>query len=392
MAVNDLTFEQISTILNSIVNQATGAANLTATDTSSFITVAQTALKTGYDPLATAISQVLSRTIFSVRPYNAKFKGLMMDAQKWGNHVRKLQVIDKPFEDDDRLKLVDGYSIDQYVVNKPEVLQTNFYGATTFQKSMTIFKDQLDSAFSGPDGFQSFLGMYMQNASDMIEQAKENLARSTVVNLGAGAGLSGREVYLISEYNTATGESLTATTVYDPANFPNFARWLFGYIKTLARQMSERSISYHTNLTGTNIMRHTPADKLKIYTFAPIFDSIETRVLTDAFNDEYLKLADREAVTFWQSIKTPEKIDLDDAAFLKADGTVDKDEYTQNHVLGIIFDEEAAGMTTVNEWAQATPFNARGGYYNQYFHFTERWYNDFTENSVILLMDTAPSP
>ena len=45
MAANDLTFNQISAVLNSVVRQATGQAAQVATDTSSFVTQAQTALK-----------------------------------------------------------------------------------------------------------------------------------------------------------------------------------------------------------------------------------------------------------------------------------------------------------------------------------------------------------
>ena len=75
MAANDLTFEQIVTVLNSIASQATGQAQLTATNTSDFITVAQTTLKAGADPIMNAISQTLSKTIFSIRPYFEKFQG-----------------------------------------------------------------------------------------------------------------------------------------------------------------------------------------------------------------------------------------------------------------------------------------------------------------------------
>lgn len=64
MAVNDLTFNQLSMVLNSIVQQATGQQVLQVTNTAEFVSVAQTALKTGYDPVLQAISQVLSRTIF----------------------------------------------------------------------------------------------------------------------------------------------------------------------------------------------------------------------------------------------------------------------------------------------------------------------------------------
>ena len=96
---NTLTFDQISTVLNDIVKQATGMETMKATDTSSFVAQAQTALLAGNDRIMDSISQVLDRTIFSVRPYSAKFRGLRRTTQQWGNHVRKLGMVDDDYPD-----------------------------------------------------------------------------------------------------------------------------------------------------------------------------------------------------------------------------------------------------------------------------------------------------
>ena len=82
MAVNTLSFSQLATILNAVNRQATGIDNITPTNVGEFVSVAQTTLLTGYDNVITAVSQVLSRTIFSTRPYNRKFKGLDRDSQQ----------------------------------------------------------------------------------------------------------------------------------------------------------------------------------------------------------------------------------------------------------------------------------------------------------------------
>lgn len=103
---NTLSFDQISTVLNDIVKQATGVETMKATDTSSFVAQAQTALLVGNDRIMNSISQVLDRTIFSVRPYNAKFKGLRRTTQQWGNHVRKLGMLDDDWENDQRQPLM----------------------------------------------------------------------------------------------------------------------------------------------------------------------------------------------------------------------------------------------------------------------------------------------
>ena len=401
--VNDMAFNQLSTVLGSIVGQATGVTQLTAVDESQFISVAQKGLNAGYDPLSTAISQVLSRTIFSVRPYTAKFKGLMADEVKYGNHVRKLTTIDKPFEDDDRFQLVDGQSIDMYEVNKPEILQTNIYGANTYQKSLTIYKDQLDCAFSSSAEFGRFISMIMQNASDMIEQAREETARATVANLIAGTVYqeansysTGCSINLLKVYEDETGVSLTSSTVRDPQYFAPFARWLFGFLKTLSDRLTERSALYHQNYLPTggsavNIMRHTPISRQKCYLFSPLLNDISANVLSTVFYDKYLKLMDHEDVNYWQSI------DSSDAMEITCKPAVTDNDLTPvdmtniaatdvNNVLGVIFDEEAAGFTEVNQWSASTPLNARGGYTNIFWHFTHRFWNDFTENHVVLLL------
>lgn len=396
---NDLSFDQLSTVLTAITNQATGVNNITPIDTASFVTVAQMALKTGYDPLTTAISQVLSRTIFSVRPYTRKFTGLNVSNQRYGNHVRKLLTIDKPFEDDDRLKLVDGESIDQYKVNKPKVLQTNFYGANQYQKSVTIYKDQLDCAFSSPDEFASFISMVMQNASDMIEQAHEETARATINNLISGiyaaettngtantmAKSNGgkRAINLLTLYNNTNGGVLNVDDIFKAANFESFVKFAFSTINTLADLMTDRNTLFSSQLTNYTVIRHTPKDRMKFYLYTDLVNKIDSEVYSTVFNPDFLKLVDFERVNFWQSALNPSQIQ-NKPVMLNKDGTLKTVGDTSiKNVLGVLFDEEAAGYTTVNEWSQPSPFNARGGYYNQFWHFTDRYWNDFTENAIV---------
>ena len=396
---SDLTFNQLSTVLTAITNQATGVNTIAPVDTSSFVTVAQTALETGYDPLTTAISQVLSKTIFSVRPYTRKFKGLNVSNQRYGNHVRKLLTIDKPFEDDDRLKLVDGQSIDQYKVNKPKVLQTNFYGANQYQKSVTIYKDQLDCAFSSPDEFASFISMIMQNASDMIEQAHEETARATINNLISGifametadtedstmakANGQRRAVNLLTLYNQETGKTLKVADVYKAENFEGFVKFAFSTINTTADLMTDRNTLFSSQLTGYPILRHTPKDRMKLYLYTDLMNKINSEVYSTVFNPNFLKTVDFESVNYWQSSLSPSSVKTT-PKYLKKTGSLDSSlTISIDNVIGVLFDEEAAGYTTVNQWSQPTPFNARGGYYNQFWHFTDRYWNDFTENAIV---------
>ena len=393
MAINDLSFNQVATLLNAITSQATGQTELTPTNTNEFVSLATTALKTGYDPLATAISQVLSWTIFSERPYTAKFKGLKVSNQQYGNIVRKLNIVDKPAKEDARFNLVDGAVVapSMFSVNKPEILQTNFYGANVFSRDYTLYKDQLDCAFRSPDEFQRFISMVVRNTQDKIEQDRENLARATLANFIGGIAAENnddRVVHLLTEYNAATGKALTNVTVYEPENFPAFMAWVYARIGEISELMTERSQKFQTIVNNKNINRHTPAAFQRLYLSTAKMLQYDSMVLANAFHDNYLKYADFERVNFWQSIDDRQTINVK-ASYLGADGLIKTQESATKveNIFGIIFDDEALGFTEVNEWSQPSPFEASGGYTTFWYHFTLRFWNDYTEKAVLLLLD-----
>lgn len=388
--MNTLTIEQTSAVLNDVLAQVTGSKTIGTVTPENFVSVATTVLKQDYDITLKAISQVLSRTIFSVRPYTRKFKGLEADSIRYGNHVRKLNLSDLPFEDDQRYTLEDDVSVDMYKVRKPKVLQVNMYGQETFQTHYTVFRDQLDVAFSSMEEFGRFLAMVAQNLSDTIEQAHESLARATVANFinGKVKGDAPNVIKLVTVYNNMTGAALTPDTVKQPQNFVPFVKWMYGYISSISSLLTERTVKYHINVTEHEIARHTPASMQSLYLYSPELNNIRTSVLSDVFNPDFLKLAYTEQVNFWQSIDTPMAIN-NKPEYLLPDGTtkVEEKAVTTSNVFGLMCDVEAMGYTVVNQWTATTPFNAAGGYSNIYFHYTDRYWNDFTENAVVFLLE-----
>lgn len=392
MAINNMTLEQASALFTAVYNQATGSAASAPVSTADFVTMGQTALKTGYDTLTTAISQVMSNAIFSIRPYTRKLQVMEVTEQQYGNHTRKINLIDRPIENDERFLLVDGQSIDQYKVRKPQAVQTNFYGSNIWQKAITIYKDQLDIAFTSAAEFGRFIAMVVQNAQDMIEAVHENVARFALANLIGGTISAGRYVDLLAEYNQATGQSLTKAQALSPTYFADFARFIFAHIKAVSRAFTERGVMWHTNPTaatpvGGNIMRHTPYADQRLVTFAPFFDRVDANVLSTTFNDEYLRLLEHEEVSFWNNPQSPETIDVT-ASYMDTDGTIKTTAVSTDAVIGVLFDREAAGYTVGSTWSAPSNFNAAGGYTNIFYHFTDRYWNDSTENAVVFGIGT----
>jgi hypothetical protein len=237
--------------------------------------------------------------------------------------------------------------------------------------------------------------MMMGNATDQLTQAREDLARGCIVNLIGGTITLGNVWHALTDYNTETGGSFTAVTIMEPGNFADFFRWFVGKLQSISDRMEERTILNHVNpyVGGAQklIRRHTPKSLQHLYMYADFMNNAEAVAVSTTFHDDYLKKMDYEKVTFWQNAYTPNVIDASVNYLTKgsssADSEIDTATVLNGKVLGILFDDEAAGINPVEQWAQPTPFNARGGYYNQFWHETTRWYNDNTENALVICLD-----
>ena len=399
---NTMSFEQVATVLNSIQQQATGQASLTATNTSDFVSVANTVLQTGMDPVMNAINQVLTRTIFSVRPYNRKFGIIEVSESAYGNHIRKLQVADRPVEDDAEYAWPvgydsgsvppdgDGVSVDMYELRKPQILQTNFYGKSVYMDHISVFRDQLTSAFRGPDELGSFLAMVTQNMSDKLEQNRENLGRACVANFIGGLideADSLRVCHLLTEYAAASGITLTAQTCMQPANFRPFIQWAFARIMNTSEYMTERSQVFQTVVNSLPIMRHTPKDRQKLFMFSPMATQVATMAMANTYHDELVRLGGYEAVNFWQSIDTPDTISVTPGRIGSNGAVVTGSPVVQANVFALLVDEEALGYAVTEQHSDVSPYNPKGCFSNWFYHQAIRLWNDHSEKGVVFLLD-----
>lgn len=402
MSVNTMTFAQISTVLNSIVHQATGQNTITPTNTAEFVSVANTALNSNRDAVMNAISNVISRTIFSIRPYSAKFAGLEKDIPRWGGYMRKLSIADTDWADDEAYKYpvtydstqnpADGLGgmVDQWKIKKPNVIQTNFYGQSVYADHVTITEDQLETAFRSPEELGSFLSLIMTNLSNRLEMSRDAIARGLIANM-IGSLLAeddaNRVVHLLTEYNAQTGLSLTATSVYAPANFPAFMKWVYSRIAQISDLMTENSLMYQTVITGKPVLRHTPVPEQKIYLYSPARHQIDARVLADTYHDSYLKYADVESVNYWQSIKAPDQISVTPTYTSTAGAVVTGTATTGSGIFGIMFDTDAMGYALLDRRMLSTPVNVSGLYRNIWLHCKQKVFMDNTEKAVVLVLD-----
>lgn len=404
--MNDMNFSQAATVLTEVVKQATGQEVISPINTpGDFVSVAQTALKTGYDPIINAISQVWTKTIFSYRPLDMINRSLEMSISRWGNAVRKLSPVAGTMRNDAGFEYPvaydgvghaenpagNGEAVDPYTIQKQDVLQTNFYGSAVYQQLYTVFKDQFEAAFNSPEEFAAFNSMNLSERANDIVRYKNAVSRGLQANyIGAilDENQNDRVVHLITEYNAESGLTLDGKTVYQPANFAPFMRWVWARIKTLIRYMGQDSQMYQTVINGKPVLRHTSPENMRVALFAKAYDQIESMVMSDTYHDNYLKGVTFEAVPFWQSLETPDSVNIK-PVYTDTTGAVKQaaSEVNKAGILGILHDRDAIGYCFTSEESNTTPLNAKGRYWNTFVNAKVKTVSDMTEKGIVLLLD-----
>lgn len=393
---NVLTPVDVYALMNAVVSQATGRTDLSVVDTTTFASVGEIVLRTGTENTLNAISTVIGKTIFSVRPYKGKLESLRVAQQRWGGQVRKIiNLYDEAEKSDDwntdvaQNALADGGSVDMYKIRKPKALQLNFYGTKVLQKHITRFRDQLSLAFHNEDEFIRFIDSVMVEFSNEIELLNEAESRATLLNFMAGISSMGlTEVDLVAEYNNEYGTQYTRSQLLS-TYIESFMKFVAAEIKIYSSRLTDMSTLYHANLSGYNkIMRHTPRERQKMVMYEPIFIKTQAEVYSGLFNPEYLDIGSFEGVNYWQSQSTPTAINVKPNILNVADGSSKNAEVAVelDYVLGILFDEEACGVMPQFDYSSTTPFNSAGGYYNMFMHWRFNSYCDYTENAVLFVM------
>ena len=397
MSVNTMTFEQAGAFLTALYQEATGQKpTIQISNTADYVSVGTTLLQGGLDPVVNGLVQLLDKTIFAMRVYNKKFEDVIMDERLYGAVTQKVNFIDNDLDaSDERLPLTDGTSLDPWKIKKPKVVTEMFYGNTVYQDSITVWRDQLNAALRNADEGARFFAAVMTNIDNRHKQIEEAEARACLINFITAKSIADTPNYInvLQEYYNETGVTLTPANMFAPANYTEFTRWLAGYMQTLVDKMAERSLKYHMNITGKELMRFTDGANLRKYISANVLNNITAVAQSVTYNADKISniAAGANKVTFWQNIEDPYKVSATPSYLDVTTGNVAtaQSAATVENLIGVLFDRDALGIVKRSTWSGASPFNPRTGTYNIYWHWTQQMFNSFTENFVVLYAGTV---
>lgn len=401
---NTLTPADVYAIVNAAAAEMYGSqSTLQAQDTSSFVSIGEHMLRTGYTNTLNALSTVIARTIVAVRPYRGKFEIIARVPEEWGGITRKISFYAGKFEaetmwntDINATNLVDGNSIDHYKITKTYPLEMNFCGMKVIKKRDTTFADQLDQAFHSESEFSDFYSAKMIAIANDIALGYEAENRLQILNaIGSTYNTGGarQKVNLVAAYNAKFSTSYSANDLLT-TYLKEFCEFFVARIKGDMSLMSEYNSMFHIfparNDDAGNaltLLRHTPAEMRRLVLFQPIFRDAEARVFPSLFDPGFLRMQDYEGVEYWQNPNVPSSVNIKPNQLNVSTGqAVDGTAVQLDTVVGLLFDRDAIATSLKLQKTITTPVNADGDYFNTVYHWAFQFKEDPTENMVLYYM------
>lgn len=399
-----MTVEQAYTMVSALYQQATGTASIAVVDTATFTAVANATWNLGYNQVVGALKEVLSGLIISERPYEGQFREIWADAPTYGAHVLKISYLDNANAvTNPAWSLADGQTLGTHTVKLPKAYEANIYGQNTINAFVTLPRKQLRTAFESAEKMAQFFSGLMTNIGNQLNQQKEMLCRSTLINYIGGKiayatahalEADNHVVHLLTEYNDKFGHNYTdiASVRNNPASYSQFVKYVFARMEDIIANMKIRDNRFHVNPVNdaTNpgtIMRHSSPDRLMCYVLREFLTEIDTQILTDVWNREYLRMMEHNTVEYWQSPEEKGSI-IVSASYMDNDGVVKTaNNTTTTNIFGVIFDRDALGVGVTDEFTGDTPMDVEKEAFNRYWKLDTRNYNDFTEKGIVLMLD-----
>ena len=371
---------QIYEIVNAVCEETMGESALVATDTASLVAMGNAVLSssTNTEAFIDTLVQRIGRTMISYRPYKSKLGLMAVSDMTMGAIMQKIKVQMPNAVEDVTTQLIDGQSIDQYIISKPKATQKLFVKRTPYTFYVTIQKKWLREAFTSESAMGSFIAAIYGEVENKLELSQENLARLCMANFMATISTdTNRVINLVTDYNTATGESVP--TGEDAMLNESFLRYSLGRMNNIAKKMETMSVLYND---GTET-RHTPAADQRFVSLVDFQTALETQVQWAAFNERYVQKQNGIEVPYWQAAKSPFDIDL----IIEGDDAEQEESTTLENIVAFIHDRDALGTYRKEVEVATTPLNARGLYTNQFWHMNDLYFNDISENGIIFTLN-----
>lgn len=390
--------KQLAAVLNGtlsttgIVDQVTGEAIVAKEDLSDIVDIGKSVLdytgagNANFDSFMRNLIDQVGKIMFVDRTYTSQAPDILKDGWEYGSILQKVRCEVPDARDNATWDLFnypqaggDAYP-DPFELSKPSAQAKFFNSKATYEVPITLTDVQLKESFQSAAQFGSFIAMIENRIRMKMTLCNDGLIMATIANLIGQNLNSGRGVNLLALYNGSSATPLTAADALRDKEFLRFAAATIGKYK---KYLAVASTAYNDG----SYLTFTPADRLKFIANTEFAKALDAYLYSDTYNEEFVKLDGYSEVAFWQGTSGTTagdeagrlKIDVEVADSTEASG---KKEVTQDGILAVMFDDEAAAVCNQN-FRVTSQYNGRGEYTNYFYKWDAMYMNDTQENNVV---------
>lgn len=371
---------QLKDIVNSATSEVLGKTDVVNDDLSNLVDVGNEIFDTdNVDNYVKKLIDRIGQVIFVNRLYAGGVPSVLMDSWEYGSVVEKISADMPEADENDSWNLQNGQTYSQDTFYQPKVSAKFFNSKVTFDVKLSFTTEQVKESFSNVNELNGFISMLETGVKNSMTVKLDSLIMRTINNmtgqiLNNANGL--QKVNLLAEYNTVSGQNLTANKALMDKDFLKFASLTIKKYQARITKMS-------TLFNAGGKARFTTTDNLHTVLLSDFADSAEVYLLSDTYHNDTVSLPQHETVPYWQGSGKSYAFDDISKIDVKIDaGNKTPKQVTQTGILGVMFDTNALGVSNLNQ-RTTTSYNARAEFYTNYYKMDAGYFNDLNENFVV---------
>ena len=371
---------QLKDIVNTVTSEVLGKEDVVSEDLSNLVDVGNEIINTdNVDNYVKKLIDRIGKVIFVNRLYAGGVPSVLMDSWEFGSIVEKISADMPEADENDSWKLENGQEYSQDTFYQPKVSAKFFNSKVTFDVKLSFTTQQVKESFSSVNELNAFLSMLETGVKNSMTVKLDGLIMRTINNMTAQTlykGQAMQKVNLLTAYNTATGQKLTADKALLDKDFLKFASLV---IKKYQARITKMSNLFNQGQKA----RFTNINDLHTVLLSDFADSAEVYLMSDTYHNDTVSLPQHETVPYWQgSGKTYSFSDVSSIKVKINDGTKTAKDVTQAGIVGVMFDTNALGVSNLNQ-RTTTAYNARAEFYTNFYKMDAGYFNDLNENFVV---------
>lgn len=371
---------QLKDIVNTVTSEVLGKQDVVSEDLSNLVDVGNEIINTdNVDNYVKKLIDRIGKVVFVNRLYAGGVPSVLMDSWEFGSIVEKISADMPEADENDSWKLENGQEYSQDTFYQPQVSAKFFNSKVTFDVKLSFTTQQVKESFASVNELNAFLSMLETGVKNSMTVKLDGLIMRTINNMTAQTlykGQAMQKVNLLTAYNTATGQKLTANKALLDKDFLKFASLV---IKKYQARITKMSKLFNQGEKE----RFTNINDLHTVLLSDFADSAEVYLMSDTYHNDTVSLPQHETVPYWQG--SGKTYSFSDVSLIKVkinDGTKTAKDVTQAGIVGVMFDTNALGVSNLNQ-RTTTAYNARAEFYTNFYKMDAGYFNDLNENFVV---------